>query len=140
MSLLRLQLTFARNCTLLLDYLYEQGYEYKFGEAQRSDEQAEINALGKQGREAVAQLIERAFPVLARKIRNNVGSGIRGSLHESQLAVDLHLFFNGVYLEESEAYEKAGVYWESLHPLNRWGGKFKPSDGNHFSMEFQGRK
>lgn len=64
------------------------------------------------------------------------------STHRSRLAVDLILDkWNGkrwVYQRSTKAYEELGLYWESLHPLARWGGRFR--DGNHFSFEHQGVK
>jgi hypothetical protein len=63
-------------------------------------------------------------------------------MHCKRLALDLNLFSsNGKYLTDSREYEKFGIYWEMLHPDNRWGGRFlskdgkaKP-DGNHFQMD-----
>jgi hypothetical protein len=104
---------FAKNIARLIIYLYEMGYEVTFGEAQRTQEQAEI---------------------YARK-----GKGSKFSNHIVRLAVDLMLFKNDIYLKKSEDYEIAGNFWKSLHPLNRWGGDFKLKDGNHFSMMWQGR-
>ena len=51
---------------------------------------------------------------------------------------DLNLFKDGVYLTSDKDHEPFGIYWESLHPLCRWGGRFK--DGNHYSIEHQGVK
>lgn len=66
------------------------------------------------------------------------GSGIKNSLHTLRLAADLNLFINGVYKTDTKDYEEMGIYWESLHPLCRWGGRF--GDGNHFSIEHEGVK
>ena len=54
------------------------------------------------------------------------------SLHYSRLAIDLNLFRNGKYLEETANHEELGMYWESLDPDCRWGGRF--NDGNHYEM------
>jgi len=76
----------------------------------------------------------------------SIGRGIRSSLHASHLAIDLNLFKVGIYQTDSEAHRPYGEWWEQQHPLCRWGGRFlgeggKPKpDGNHYSMEFQGRK
>lgn len=56
------------------------------------------------------------------------------SLHPKKLAIDLNLFIAGVYQRSTKAHEKPGVFWESLHPLCRWGGRFKKKDGNHYEM------
>lgn len=66
------------------------------------------------------------------------GVGISKSLHTLRLAADLNLFIGGVYQTDSEVYHEMGEYWESLHPLCRWGGRFSKPDGNHFSLEHEG--
>jgi hypothetical protein len=120
----------------LITWAYENGYEISFGEARRSDEQAELNAMGARGREELARRIEVMFPALAAKIRNNTGSGIRNSLHEVGLAVDLNLFRDGKYLASTEDHLPLGKKWEEIG--GTWGGRF--GDGNHYSLEFGGRK
>lgn len=60
------------------------------------------------------------------------------SCHRSRLAVDFNLFENGKYLQTTEDHKELGEYWEGLHPLARWGGRFK--DGNHYSFEYNGVK
>ena len=34
------------------------------------------------------------------------------------------MFINGDYMAQTAAHEPLGQYWESLDPLNRWGGRF----------------
>lgn len=122
----------------LITWAYEQGYEITFGEAYRSDEQAEINALGPALRVRLADLIATQFAGLATAIRNNpAGGGIRNSLHGERLAVDLNLFITGVYQTQTEAYRPLGEKWESLG--GTWGGRFSAPDGNHFSIAHEGR-
>jgi len=58
------------------------------------------------------------------------------SLHYIRLAIDLNLFKNGVYQTTTEAHRELGEYWESLG--GTWGGRF--NDGNHYSLEHEGRK
>lgn len=132
-------------CSLLpklLAFAYASGYELSLGEGKRSDEQAEINALGPGGRRELSRFLRTyvsgLFNRLADCIDNNTGSGIRFSLHELLLALDLNLFKDGEYLSSSEDHQFLGEYWESLHPLCRWGGKW--GDGNHYSIEHEGRK
>ncbi len=60
------------------------------------------------------------------------------SVHRLRLAIDLNLFKDGKYLDQTEDHRPLGNYWESLHPLCRWGGHFK--DGNHYSLEHEGMK
>lgn len=58
------------------------------------------------------------------------------SLHYCRLAVDLNLFRDGKYLEATEDHRPLGEFWESIG--GSWGGRFK--DGNHYSLEHEGRK
>ena len=62
-ALLEKQLVFARDFALLIQYGASLGYRGKIGEVLRSDEQAEINAMGFSGRKALAALIRPAFPL-----------------------------------------------------------------------------
>lgn len=68
------------------------------------------------------------------------GGHMHRSLHYVKLAQDLNLFVNGEYITDGDhpAYKEIGTFWESLHPLARWGGRF--GDANHFSVEWEGRK
>lgn len=59
--------------------------------------------------------------------------GADNSFHRKRLAVDLNLFKDDVYIVVSDEYLDLGRFWESLDPLNCWGGRF--SDGNHFSYD-----
>lgn len=106
------QALFTRLIGLLIAWIYSNGFEATFGEALRTKREADENA---------AQ-----------------GDGIAHSLHLLRLALDLMLFRDGVYLTESADYEPAGVYWESLHSLCRWGGRFSRPDGDHFSLFHKG--
>lgn len=65
------------------------------------------------------------------KIYADDGRGSGRSLHPDRLAQDLNLFKDGVWLKSTE-------WWERLNPLCRWGGRF--GDGNHYSVEHEGRK
>lgn len=61
------------------------------------------------------------------------------SVHYNRMAVDLNLFTReGAYLDSTESHKPFGEFWEGLHPLCRWGGRF--NDGNHYSLEWEGRK
>lgn len=115
MTLGQQQRIFTRLVAQLILYAYEQDYELTFGEALRDPRIAELNA--------------------------QKGSGISNSLHLDKLAIDLNLFKAGEWLQGSMDHAILGVYWKQLHPLCRWGGDFKPKpDGNHYSMEWDGRK
>lgn len=143
-DLLQKQWRFARAVPLLIAHANAMGFEVTLGEAFRTDEQAEIHAMGFSGREALASLIERAFPLLAKKIRNNTGNGIRTSLHTLRLALDLQLFNAHEpdparqWVKDVGPYAQLGAYWKSLAPDHRWGGDF--GDTPHFSIEHNGVK
>lgn len=119
-ELLDRQFLFSRSVPLLLHRIEFEGLQYKLGEIERKPGQAALNAAA--------------------------GIGISNSLHLLGLAIDVHLFKDGVYLTDSSAHYKFGQFWKSLTSLHRWGGDFldasgrpKP-DGNHYSIEYQGRK
>jgi len=52
------------------------------------------------------------------------------SKHYVRLAIDLNLFKNGKYLEETEDHRPLGEFWESVG--GTWGGRF--DDGNHYEL------
>lgn len=54
------------------------------------------------------------------------------SMHLKRLALDLNVFKGGNSCSIDEI-KPLGIYWESLNPLNRWGGNFTTiKDGPHF--------
>lgn len=110
MKLYDKQIIFTRNVARLIDYIYTQNYFCTFGELYRTPEQAKIYA--------------------------DQGKGIIDSLHCKRLAIDINLFTSdGSYLTDTKYYRPIGQMWETLHTLNRWGGRFKRADGNHFEMQ-----
>lgn len=60
------------------------------------------------------------------------------SNHYSKLAADLNLFKDGKYLTDTSDHQESGEMWESRHELCSWGGRF--NDGNHYSLEHNGRR
>ncbi len=112
MILIDEQRLFVKLIGQLIEWAYDNGYELTFGEAYRSSEEA-------------ARLAK-------------LGLGIANSLHTSRLAIDFNLFKNGNYLANGIDHKPLGDYWKTLNPLCRWGGDF--NDGNHYSMEYDGRK
>lgn len=115
MTLRQKQTEFAQLVARLIDQAFVLGYEVTLGECWRSKEEA-----------------ERLY---------KLGLGIRSSLHTQRLAIDLNLFRDGKYLTKTEDYRPLGEWWERLGDsqiTTAWGGHF--GDGNHFSIEHQGRK
>jgi len=105
------QSLFALNVAALLKHINESGMLVTLGEAYRTPEQAEIYA--------------------------KEGKGIVDSLHCKRLAIDINLLDKcGTYITDVKEYEPFGVFWESLHKFNRWGGRFKTRvDADHFETQ-----
>jgi hypothetical protein len=95
----------------LIIWLYEQGYEVTWGDSYRDP-----RLHGAQG--------------------IKLGYGAMNSNHKIRLAVDLNLFKDGKFLTSTEDHTPIGEKWESMG--GAWGGRF--SDGNHYSLEHEGRK
>lgn len=66
----------------------------------------------------------------------NCNTGRGKSLHKLKLAADINLFKDGKYLPSTEDHLPLGEKWESMG--GSWGGRF--SDGNHYSLEHEGRR
>lgn len=110
MELWQKQALFCFNVSKLITYIQSQGHACTLGEAWRTLEQA------------------------VRYAQEN--KGIVDSLHCKRLAIDLNLFTaDGKYLDDTESHKQYGEYWESLDSKNRWGGRFKREDGNHYEMQ-----
>lgn len=110
MKLREQQSVFARDVAKLINWIFETGHSVTFGEAFRTEEQAEIYA--------------------------KEGKGIKDSLHCKRLAFDLFIFdHEGRMLEEKKDYQEFGVFWEGLDPHNRWGGNFPRVDCVHFERK-----
>ena len=105
MSLGDAQKEFALHIAYLIQHIYAAGYECTFGDAYRSP-----RAFGGMGEEGPY--------------------GRKTSAHKQRLAVDLNLFKDGEYLDQTEDHRPIGEYWEGLHNQNVWGGRF--DDGNHY--------
>lgn len=108
MTLSEKQRLFGQNVTRLLAYIGQQDYSFTFGEALRTQEQADIYAKS--------------------------GKGITHSLHIKKLAIDLNIFSpGGIFLTEVKDLEKFGKYWESLNTDNTWGGRWHlHPDSDHY--------
>jgi hypothetical protein len=110
-SLRQKQSKFVRMIADLLYFAHSRGYEFTFGDAYRDP-----RVFGDMG---VKQGYSSAW-----------------SNHKLRLALDLNLFKDGKFLTETKDHEPLGVYWESIGGI--WGGRF--DDGNHYSLEHDGRK
>ena len=111
MTLLQKQQEFVLMISKLIQFAYENDYRLTFGDAYRDP-----RVHGDVG------------------IKKSYSSA--NSLHKSRLAVDFNLFKDGKFLTSTEDHRPLGEYWESLG--GSWGGRF--NDGNHYSLEHNGRK
>lgn len=117
MTLRDKQEIFAVAVGSLIRKAIELGFTVTLGEAWRPPEQAKIMA--------------------------EKGKGSRNSLHIVRLALDINLFKDGVYLENSEDHLELGKWWESQSTVDLkfcWGGRFAKPDGNHYSIGHEGRQ
>lgn len=113
MTLGQHQQEFSKDFNKLLTYLFQNGYDVRIGEAERTKEQQEIYI--KQGK--------------SKTIKSN---------HLIRCAVDIHIFKNNQYLQSKAELQIIGDYWESLSIENRWGGNFKSFiDTPHFERNAQ---
>lgn len=111
MTLGQKQRKFTLMIAQLIQWAYEQGYELTVGDAYRD-------------------------PRLHGQVGEKKGYGAAGSVHKERLAMDLNLFKDGKFLTATEDHAPLGEKWESMG--GSWGGRFE--DGNHYSLEHQGRK
>ncbi len=107
------QRRFAKLIPRLIDKAYELGFEVTLGDAFRDPRVHGVMGVRK----------SYSHPSSAHKIR---------------LAIDLNLFKDGEFLEQSEDHRPLGEWWEKQDPDARWGGRF--NDGNHYSFEHNGVK
>lgn len=96
----------------LIKFAYDNGYELTFGDAHRD---------------------ERVHGQYGEKLSYSAAF----SNHKLRLAIDFNLFKDGIYLTETEDHRPLGEFWESLG--GTWGGRDGRNDGNHYSLEHEGR-
>ena len=113
----------------------ELGYEVRGGEYLRFEQQARYNATHCGICEGVKSTHRPGHPDDDHRFR---AKGIVNSVHRLKLAKDVILTRHGKVCNSRKDYVLLGEWWEQLHPLCRWGGRF--SDSYHFSLEHQGRK
>ncbi len=109
--LLAKQMQFTVMVSKLLQFAHGKGYELTFGDAYRD-------------------------PRVFGQIGERKGYGESRSAHKQRLAVDLNLFKDGRWLQQTENHRELGEFWESIG--GSWGGRFQ--DGNHYSLEHGGIK
>ncbi len=118
------QQLFTQNVSLLILKANSLGINLTFGEAYRSVDQQLLYFHG---------FTVRPEDVRLELISSSKRSRTLKSKHLSRLAVDFNFFIGGVHTYTDPLIEELGSYWESLDPLNRWGGNFKDFyDAPHF--------
>ena len=114
-NLTELQFEHVKMVAKLIGYAYKRGYRLTWGDTYRDP---------------------RVFGMMG----TTRGYGHPYSNHKLRLAVDFNLFkkVNGEweYCRETEAHKVLGKYWQKMG--GAWGGSW--GDGNHYSLEFNGRK
>ena len=109
MSLVTEQAAFLLDMCKLIQFATGQGFVLTAGELYRTPEQQELYV--KTGR-----------------------SQTMNSLHLKRLAVDFNIFKDGKLVGDKATLAPLGAYWETLNPLNSWGGNGKKLvDCPHFS-------
>jgi hypothetical protein len=95
---------FSRDLCKLLAYAFNSGYEVRMGEVER--------------------------PIMVQEHYFKTGrSKTMNGMHLKKCAADLHFFKDGQICYPPEM----GAFWESLDPLNSWGGNWNTfKDGPHF--------
>ena len=97
----------------LINFIYEAGYEATIGDGYRD-------------------------PRVFGEVGEKEGYGRMYSNHKIRLAIDINLFKDGKFLQNTEDHRPIGEYWESLCSDCSWGGHF--NDGNHYSLKHNGRR
>lgn len=113
MTLGKMQRKFSLMVAQLIIFAYSKGYEISLGDAYRDP---------------------RAFG----EVGETKGYGRANSLHKMRLAIDLNLFKDGKFLQNTDDHKELGEFWESLG--GTWGGRFSIQDGNHYSLAYRGLK
>jgi hypothetical protein len=125
---------FAQLLARLIQWIaLNPGWRVRMGESR-------ILPLGPDGKGRRARHVLTGLPVRVRDLVH-----MENGLHYQGLAADLNLFVysaahpNGEYITSSEhpAWRAIGAWWEALHPLCRWGGRF--GDANHISLTHGGK-
>ena len=111
MTLGEKQRLFTFRVSLLIQWAYENGYELSLGDAFRD-------------------------PRVHGATGEKKSYSSANSCHKMRLAIDLNLFKDGTYLNQTGDHRPLGDYWESLGHECSWGGHF--GDGNHYSFAHNG--
>lgn len=132
MKLGQKQELFSRLLGNLLNEAHELGYDVRMGEVLRFEQQARWNS------EHCRKCKQTKAHTNHRGRHDFRAIGILDSLHRYKLAVDLILCSDGRPLWDTDSYLALGEWWEGLHELTAWGGRF--NDAGHFSIRHGGKR
>ena len=106
---------FMRDFQKLLQFCHERGYGVTQGEGYRTKEQQLIHRFG-----------WRFIKDRWKKLADKVCSKVTESQHQRRLADDIYIWdpFDGSKEISDAQWFEVGAYWESLSPMNRWGGRY----------------
>lgn len=114
MSLQPEQTAFIKDVINLLNFAFAAGFEATGGELYRTQAQQDIYV--KDGK-----------------------SKTSNSYHLKRLAIDLHFFKDGAFIQDKGLLQILGDYWERMNPLNSWGGNWSSfQDTPHFERRAKG--
>lgn len=121
---------FMRLLPQLINKAHELGFEIRGGDLFRDP-----RLHGKFGRPNLFGFFASLIALFDLKKAKDAGYrsyGKKNSEHKNKCAIDLNLFKNGQYKSSTSDHKELGEFWESLHPMCRWGGRY--NDGNHYEL------
>ena len=113
-DMLKKQFQFTRLFGLLLEWIHQQGYQCRLGDAWRSTDKLYVPS----GEDGFEDDLRYSYQEL---LFYNKKSKVVHSKHNDRLAVDLIIHKGDVELKPEE-YRPIGEKWESMG--GRWGGRF----------------
>ncbi len=121
MKLSEQQRKFTYDVACLIHYAYDfYGIEMTFGEAHRTNSQMLLNYSGYK--------VVKGGVLGIKLVKHRRLSKTLRSLHADRLAIDFNFFIGGRLTYAFDTIKPLGDYWESLDPLNTWGGDFNKND------------
>jgi hypothetical protein len=132
---------FATMFPLLLQRIQADGLGTRIGDVWAHDVNPLIEFLDKI-RQFIPEHLLKEFNWFVKTLKAMRHSDL--SCHYIKCAGDVNIIKDGVLVTDTAGHEPYGNFWEALG--GAWGGRFKDGagrprpDGNHYSVEYQGRK
>lgn len=142
-ELVEKRIAFAICVGKLLAFCEKFGYRAVLCEVMRTPMQSEWNATHCSWKDAHGRRCERELSDAVHSTHVFRPIGIRGSLHQNGLAIDLLLMAQGqdgswMIDDREDGYRAMADYWKTLHAEACAGIDF--GDSGHFSLAYNGRK